>query len=120
MIKDFLVPALVVVVAIAFLDPFMYLMSSMTVNLLLSLLMLASVIYAIFIFKERALDERQVVIRATADRLAYMAGTIVLSGAIIYQVIYMHHVSEEVVLALVVMVVIKSVVHYRSTLKDLS
>ncbi len=118
MFKDFLVPALVVVIAVAFLDPFMYLMSSMVVNLLLALLMLVSVIYAVFIFKEQALDEREVAIRATADRLAFMAGTVVLTGAIIFQVLYMHRVGEEVVLALVVMVVVKSLVHYLSGQRD--
>lgn len=112
MIKEFFVPGLVIVLAIAFLDPFMYLMPSMMVNLLLALLMVVSVIYAVFIFKEKALDEREVAIRAKADRLAAMAGTAVLSAGIVYQVVFIHSVSPEIVLALVVIIITKSWVHY--------
>lgn len=114
MIKEFFVPSLVIVLAVAFLDPFMYLMPSMMVNLLLALLMVVSVIYAVFIFKENAQDEREVTIRAKADRLAALVGTAVLSAAIIYQVVFIHRVSPEIVLALVAIIVTKSLVHYFS------
>jgi hypothetical protein len=109
--KDIIVPLVVMVTALAFLDPFMYLMPSMMVSLVLGVLMIATVIYGLIIFKERAQDEREVTVRAFADRHAGLVGTIGLVMVIVYQVLVVHHVDAVIVLILLAMIVTKYVAH---------
>lgn len=109
--KEIFVPMIVALTAVAFLDPFMYLMPSMMVSLVLGLLMISATIYALIIFKEQARDEREISVRAYADRLAGLAGTIGLVGVIVYQVLVVHHVDSIIVGILLVMIVTKSLAH---------
>lgn len=105
--NEIIIPTVVIVLAIAFLDPFMVLMPSMMVYTLLAVLLILFSVFALFILKERALDEREELHRATADRFAYIAGSGVLVLGIVYQVLVVHHVDELLVLALVAMTVAK-------------
>jgi hypothetical protein len=109
--KDILVPLVVIVSALAFLDPFMYLMPSMLVTALLGVLMVSTVVYALIIFKEGARDEREVSLRAFADRITCLVGTAGLVGVIVYQVLVVHHVDTIIVMILLVMIVTKYIAH---------
>jgi len=109
--KDIVVPLLVIVTALAFLDPFMYLMPSLMVNLVLGLLLVSSLLYALLVFKESARDEREVSLRAFADRLACLIGTSGLVAVIMYQVLVIHHVDSFIVFILVAMILAKAVAH---------
>lgn len=111
MTKDILVPVVVIVSAVAFLDPFMYLMPSMMVSFVLGILMVSSVIYALIIFKEGARDEREVSLRAFADRITCLVGTTGLVGVIVYQVLVIHHVDPIIVGILLAMIITKYVAH---------
>ncbi len=109
--KDIIVPLIVMITALAFLDPFMYLMPSMMVSFVLGILMIATVIYGLIIFKERAQDEREVTVRAFADRHAGLVGTVGLVLVIVYQVLVVHHVDTVIVLILLAMIVTKYLAH---------
>ena len=109
--KDILVPIVVGVAALAFLDPFMYLMPSMMVSVVLGILMIATVVYALIIFKEDARDEREVSLRAFADRQAGLINTTGLVLVIVYQVLVVHRVDTVIVLILLAMIVTKYVAH---------
>lgn len=109
--KDILVPIIVGVAALTFLDPFMYLMPSMMVSFVLGILMIATVVYALIIFKEGARDEREVSLRAFADRQAGLIGTVGLVLVIVYQVLVVHHVDTVVVVILLAMIVTKYLAH---------
>ena len=109
--KDIFVPLVVAVTAIAFLDPLMYLMPGMMVSLVLGLLMISAAVYALIIFKEHARDEREVSVRAYADRLAGLAGTIGLVAVIVYQVLVVHHVDSVIVGILLLMIMTKYLAH---------
>jgi hypothetical protein len=109
--KDIPVPIVVIVSAVAFLDPFMYLMPSMMVSVVLGILMVSSLGYALIVFKEGAKDEREVSLRAFADRIACLVGTTGLVGMIVYQVLVIHHVDTFIVLILLAMIVTKYLAH---------
>jgi uncharacterized RDD family membrane protein YckC len=111
MTKDILVPIIVIVSAMAFLDPFMYLMPSMMVSIVLGILMVSSLAYALIVFKEGAKDEREVSLRAFADRIACLVGTTGLVGVIVYQVVVIHHVDTYIVAILLAMIVTKYLAH---------
>ena len=112
--KDILVPLVVIGSALAFLDPFMYLMSSMLVTAVLGILMVSTVVYALIIFKEGARDEREVTLRAFADRITCLVGTAGLVGVIVYQVLVVHHVDTIIVIILLTMIVTKYIAHVYS------
>jgi len=109
--KNVIVPSIVVITALAFLDPFMYLMPSIMVNLVLGLLLVSSLLYALLVFKESARDEREVSLRAFADRLACLVGTSGLVAVIMYQVLVIHHVDSLIVFILVAMILTKAAAH---------
>lgn len=109
--KDILVPLVVIVSALAFLDPFMYLMPSMLVTVILGVLMISTVAYALIIFKEGARDEREVSLRAFADRITCLVGTAGLVMVIVYQVLVVHHVDTVIICILLAMIVTKYLAH---------
>jgi hypothetical protein len=111
MTKDILVPLVVIVSALAFIDPFMYLMPSMMVSVVLRILMISSLGYALIVFKEGARDEREVSLRAFADRIACLVGTTGLVGIIVYQVLVVHRVDTVIVAVLLAMIVTKYFAH---------
>lgn len=108
---DIIVPLLVVISATAFFDPLMYLMPTMMVSIVLGLLMVFSLVYALIIFKEGARDEREVSVRAYADRLAALVGTLGLVAVIMYQVLVVHDVDTSIIVILIAMIVTKYVAH---------
>ena len=109
MTKNFIVPFLVLALSAAFLDPFMVLMPEGMVYGLLMLLFVVFVAYALLVWRESAHDEREVMHRAMAARIAYIAGSASLVLGIIYQAHYDHHVDPFLIGALVVMTVAKYV-----------
>ncbi len=109
--KDIVIPLLVIATATAFFDPLMYLMPSMMVSLVLGLLMISTLVYALVIFKEGARDEREVSLRAYADRLAALVGTLGLVILIMYQVLIVHHVDTSIIIILIAMIVTKYAAH---------
>ncbi len=111
MTKNFIVPLLVLVLSAAFLDPFMVLMPESLVYGLLALLFVVFVAYALLVWRETAQDEREVMHRAMAGRIAYIAGSATLVLGIIYQAHYEHHVDPFLIGALVVMTVAKYLGH---------
>ncbi len=111
MTKDILVPIIVIVSALAFIDPFMYLMPSVMISVVLGVLMVSSLGYALIVFKEGARDEREVSLRAFADRIACLVGTTGLVGVIVYQVLIIHHVDTFIVVILLAMIVTKFLAH---------
>jgi len=105
-IKETVIPFILVVLALCLLDPFNFWMSDMaTIGILLALLVLFSV-FATFILKEKAYDEREEKNRSLAGRNAFLFGAgILLLGIVIEG--YMHSVDPWLVVALTVMILAK-------------
>lgn len=109
---NFLLPIIVVVLALAFLDPFNLLMPTMLQETILGLLVLATVLYGVTIFKEQVLDEREEHIRALSHRISSLVGTTGLVLIIAYHLITMGQVYPEAIILLVVLIVTKALVHW--------
>lgn len=110
--KNILLPIIVSLLALAFIDPFMYWMPSNSSWLLIGGLFLATSIYGFFILTEKANDEREVTIRAFADRVSCLVGMSFLVMTIGWQAVTGSVVSSEAVLILVVLVISKSLAHW--------
>ena len=107
--KEIFIPIGVVALSIAFLDPFMYHMTPSLTYILLALLFLISLLYALFIWRERPQDEREHAHRAFSGMIAYLTGVAVLVTGIIYQVLYIHSVDTFLVATLAGMTIAKYV-----------
>ena len=110
--KHVILPIVVSVLALAFVDPFMYWMPSNSTWLLLGGLFLATVVYGYFVVTEKAEDEREVSIRAFADRVSSLVGMALLIAVIACQAYKGGTVSTEIAVILVAMIVSKSVAQY--------
>lgn len=64
-------------------------------------------IFAVFVWREKGGDEREVTLLHKSDRAAFLAGATVLLFAIVYESVVMHKESPWVITALLVMVVVK-------------
>ena len=106
--QQYLVPFIVVLLAIVFLDPLMILMPKVALYSAMAAFFILFVLYATTVWKERAGDEREYLHRAAAGRVAYLAGAGTLVVGIIYQAFVLHSVDPWLVLALAVMVLAKS------------
>ncbi|MCA9360176.1 hypothetical protein KC850_04045 [Candidatus Kaiserbacteria bacterium] len=112
MSKHTLLPIIVSLLALAFIDPFMYWMPSNATWILLGGLFLATSVYAFFILTENANDEREVIIRAFADRVSSLIGMSLLVLVIGCQTFRSESVSTEIVVILVVMIISKFIAHW--------
>ncbi|MCB9810754.1 MAG: hypothetical protein H6779_02905 [Candidatus Nomurabacteria bacterium] len=106
-----LLPILVSVLALLFLDPFHILMPDGMEMVLLGVLMLSTISYGLFIYNERPQDEREVSIRAFVDHTTYLVGMVLLVVAIAYRLIVDGHVYPEIILILVIMIISKTIAH---------
>ncbi|MFT5037022.1 MAG: putative membrane protein [Candidatus Azotimanducaceae bacterium] len=107
MSKELIIPVVVVLLSVAFLDPFMVLMPSMLVYTLLALLLAVFAAFALLVFKEVAEDEREDTHRAYSGRVAYFVGAGMLVLGIGYQVLFLHEVDPLLVVVLTGMTIAK-------------
>lgn len=108
----FLFPTLVVILALAFLDPFHLLMPTMMAETILGLLTLVTILYGITIYKEQVQDERERHIRAMSHRISYLVGMTGLVAIIAYHFLTMGSAYPETIILLVVLVMTKAAVHW--------
>ncbi len=95
-------------IAVLLLNPFHFWMPDMMVICMLAITLGLFGIFASFILREGAADERDSVHRTLAGRNAFLAGSGVLTLGIVIQG-YTHSVDPWLVAALVVMIVVKIV-----------
>jgi uncharacterized membrane protein len=105
-IKETIVTISLITLAILLLNPFHFWMPDMMVMGILAILLVLFGIFASFILKERAFDERDDLNRSLAGRNAFLAGSSVLMIAIVIQG-YSHLVDPWLVIALITMIIVK-------------
>ena len=105
-LKESIVTLGLVVTAILLLNPFNFWMPDMMVVSMLAVILVLFAIFASFILREKAVDERDDQHKALAGRNAFLAGSATLILGIIVQG-YSHAVDEWLVLALIIMIVTK-------------
>ena len=101
-----LVTACLIALAILLLNPFQFWMPDVVVICLLAVTLGLFGIFASFILRERVADEREGLHRTLACRNAFLAGSGVLTLAIVVQG-YTHSVDPWLVIALVAMIIVK-------------
>jgi hypothetical protein len=111
MYKYTILPIVVSLLALAFVDPFMYWYPSTVTWLLLGGLLIATCLYGFFVLTEQAHDEREVSIRSFADRVSCLTGMSLLVMILMYQTITEGIAHPEIVVILVVMVITKLIAH---------
>ncbi len=105
-IRETIVTAALVILAILLLNPFHFWMPDMMVVCMLAIILGLFGIFASFILRESMIDERDGQHRTLAGRNAFLAGAGVLTLGIVIQG-YMYTVDPWLVAALVVMVIVK-------------
>jgi predicted MFS family arabinose efflux permease len=98
---------------LALLNPFHLWMPTMVHMIMLGLSICAFGAYAIFVMREKAVDERDGAHRMHSGRIAFLVGASALVGGIIYQS-YVDQIDVWMVFVLVLMVLAKIGAHFYS------
>jgi hypothetical protein len=106
MIREIIVTAALVVIAILLLNPLHFWMPDIMVMSMLAAALGLFGIFASFILRESMIDERDGQHRTLAGRNAFLAGSGVLTLGIVIQG-YAHTVDPWLVIALIVMIIVK-------------
>ncbi len=107
--KSELVPAIIVVLLLlVFLNPFNLFMPPTFVMILLVTLIVLFGVFAALIWREKPIDEREVLLSQKAGRTAFLVGTTVLVIGIVYEELY-HALDSWLIYALVFMIMGKIV-----------
>ena len=84
-IKEILASIILIALLILFLNPFSIWMPNMISMLMVLALIIAFIIFASFIWKENAKDEREALHKMIADRVAFLTGTALLIIGVVVQ-----------------------------------
>ena len=108
-ISEIFVALVLVTLLIVIMNPFNIWMPDMMHIVVLATVFIVFVIFATFILREKAVDEREVSHRMLAGRAGFLSGAIVLIVGIIVQAVH-GPLDAWLILALVVMVLAKMAV----------
>ena len=103
---EIVVSLLLIVLLILFCNPLNLLMTPLMLMGVITCLIVCFAVFGSFIWRERARDEREVVERMAAGRIAFLTGAGILVIGIIYQS-FSHAVDPWLVLTLGMMIVAK-------------
>lgn len=105
-LKETLVTGALIVIALLLLNPFHFWMPDMMVASMLAAILVLFAIFASFILREKAVDERDNQHKAFAGRNAFLVGSATLILGIIIEG-YSHAVDEWLVISLIAMIIAK-------------
>lgn len=114
--QEIIVACALVVLVLAFLDPFMLWMPSKLSMVLFLLAVVVFMIFAVFVWREQAQDEREVYNRLQASRIAWLTGAGILLVGLIVQG-FAYAVDPWLVAALAGMIIAKSITRIISIYK---
>lgn len=103
---EIVISLVLVILAILLLNPCNFWMPDMLLIFILALTFVAFALLAIFVVREKVQDERELVHRMHSGRVAFLAGSSLLTIGILYQA-FEHDVDVWLVVVLVVMVLSK-------------
>lgn len=105
-LKETLVAAALIVIAIVLLNPFDFWMPNMLMASVLMVTLIIFALFASFILREKSVDEREDQHRSLAGRNAFLVGAGLLTLGIMVQG-YAHQVDPWLVMVLIAMIVVK-------------
>ena len=103
---ELVISAVLIVLIVLFLDPFMLLMPDSFVYVLMVAVILIFVLFSSFVWKEKAHDERDELHKMIAGRIGYLAGVGILIVGVIIETLT-SQVDPWLIIALGVMVLAK-------------
>ncbi len=103
---EIIISSVLVILALLILNPFHFWMPDMMLMVALALILVCFAIFAIFVLREKAEDEREVAHRMLSGRIAFLTGSTLLTIGIVFQSLK-HNVDVWLVVVLVVMVLSK-------------
>ena len=101
-----IISLVLLVLAVLLLNPFGFWMPDMMLMSILALVVVVFAIFATFLMKERAFDEREASHRMLAGRVAFLSGSLVITLGIIFQSLK-HEVDPSLVITLFVIILSK-------------
>ena len=104
-VKEIISVFVVVILGLVLLNPFHFLMSSMLEMTLYSVLLVVTAVFAGLVANEKVQDEREEKNRATAGRIGYLSGLLLIVVGIFVQTFTHQTVDPWLTTTLVVMVV---------------
>jgi cobalamin synthase len=105
-LKETIVTIALLVIAVLLLNPFEFWMPDMVVMCMLATALVLFAIFASFVLREKALDERDELHKSLAGRNAFLVGAGIIMIGILVQG-YVHAVDPWLVYALIGMIVVK-------------
>lgn len=105
---EFIISILLIILLIYLLEPFDLYMSNAMQHVALVFIILLSVLFLGFAWKEKARDERESLHRQISSRFAYLSGFIILALGVVAQALK-HQLDFWLILALSVMILSKMV-----------
>ena len=106
LLQEILVAVVLVVLLVLFLNPFDFWMPTTILMTMVFILVVAFALFVSFVWRENGGDERDILHRMLAGRMAYIVGTSVLVLGIILQC-FQHNLDPWLVLALGAMILAK-------------
>ena len=106
LLNEILISIALVVLLILFLNPFDFWMPNKILMLMILILIVVFSIFASFIWREDAKDERQTLHKMIAGRFAFLVGSAVLVIGVVFQS-FEHKVDIWLILALGLMILAK-------------
>lgn len=104
--KELSISIILIVLAVVLLNPFHMWMPDMMLTAILILTLVAFALFAVFIVREKATDERELTHRMLAGRVAFLTGASILTLGIVVEATS-HAVDPWLVITLVGMVISK-------------
>lgn len=83
--QEIVLSSVLLILLILFLNPFDLWMPGKVLMLMVFILVVVFTVFAVFIWREHARDEREMLHSMFAGRIAFLAGSAILTGGIIYQ-----------------------------------
>ena len=84
-LKEIGLALILVILLVALLNPMGFLMSDMVLMTTVTCILVVFIVFAVFIWREQARDEREVLHRMLAGRVAFLSGSLTLIIGIIVQ-----------------------------------
>jgi len=105
-LPEIIISAVLIILLILLLDPFMYYMPTPLQMIIITLVLLVFASFSAFVWREKARDEREQLHINIASRFSYLAGVGILIAGTLYQTIN-HNLDPWLIIALIVMMLAK-------------
>ena len=109
-IYEFGIAVVLIILIVSFLDPFMLWMPSNLAMFVLLAALVTFLLFAVFVWQEKARDEREEYHRMLASRVGWLSGASVVMIGLVVQGLQ-HNIDSWLVYVLLVMVIAKLATH---------